>query len=185
MSPRPRWSQAGCRKEHCFTAGAPPRSPPPRPSHPTPQPRLAHPGPTAAMPSTGTPHTIHSTGALLPSRSLKPTLILQAWSAARTGPHSATPTALPAALHYRSSLTGTSPLLSTYCPQTCCFTRYMQTLCFRHTKTEYAKRVPFGGWTGRGSPESHLPPLGVASGLELSASRLRADAPAPSTSTFS
>lgn len=173
MSPRPRWSQAGCRKEHCFTAGAPPRPPPrsspcppPCSSHPTPQPRLAHPGPTAAprMPSTCTPHTIHSTRALLPSRSLKPTLILQAWSAARTGPHSATPTALPTALTL--SVLPNWNVASPFhlLPQTCCFTRYMQMLCFRHTKTEYAKRVPFGGWRGRGSPESHLPLLGVASG---------------------
>lgn len=132
-----------------------------------------------------TPHTIHSTRALLPSWSLKPTLILQAWSATRTGPHSATPTALPTALTLSVLLNWNIASPFHLLPQTCCFTRYMQTLCFRHTKTEHAKWVPFGGWRGGGfrSPTSRLWVWPLA--LERSASRLRAGARAPSTSTFS
>ena len=106
--------------------------------------------------------------ALLPSRSPKPTLILQAWSATRAGPHSATPTALPTALTLSVLLNWNIASRFHLLPQTCCFTRYMQTLRFRHTKTEHtktehAKRVPFRGWREAGSGV-HLPPLGVASG---------------------
>lgn len=138
VGPRPRWSQAGCPRNTSwlFLTVSPLGLPSPHP-----QPRPAHPEPatTPRALSTCTPHTIHSTRALLPSWSLKPTLILQAWSATRTGPHSATPTALPTALTLSVLLNWNIASPFHLLPQTCCFTRYMQTLCFRHTKTEHAK----------------------------------------------
>lgn len=195
VGPRPRRSQAGCprRTSWLFFTVSPLGLPPTPPSTllptptPSPQPRPAHPGHATAPRalSTCTPHTIHSTRALLPSWSPKPNLILQAWSATRTGPHSATPTALPTTLTLSVLLNWNVASPFHLLPQTCCFTRYMQTLCFRHTKIDHAKRVPFGGWRGGGfrSPTSPLWVWPLA--LECGASRLRAGVLAPSTSTFS
>lgn len=138
---------------------APPNAPStllPTPT-PSPQPRPGTPRarhrPRAL--STCTPHTIHSTRALLPSWSPKPNLILPGQRPAQ-GPIQQHPQLCQLPDARRSSLTERRLSFLHLLPQTCCFTRYMQTLCFRHTKIDHAKRVPSEAGE-EGVPESHLP----------------------------
>lgn len=136
------------------------------------------PTPASQGSSTFSPRAVHSKESRRQPGLGNP-FILQAWSAARTGPRSAAPIALPIALtlwiHLNWNIT--SPFHSF--PQTCCFTRYMEMYVLdtpkRTCQTSAVQRLER---TGAGVLPSHL----LVSPLVPEPS---ARAPPPSTSTFS